>query len=72
MHRGCEVPNPYANQSINLSIAEIMRIPVAAWSKASFCGSSLGGIVVSKSRRGHRLLSVLIVVCCQVEVSATG
>ena len=40
------------NQSISLSIAEIMRIPVAARSKASVCGHSLGGIVGSNLAGG--------------------
>jgi hypothetical protein len=42
---------------------------VASRSKARVCGRSLAGL---ESRRGHRCLSVVSVVCCPVEVSATG
>ena len=35
-------------------------------------GRPLAGIVGSNSARGHGCLSVVIVVCCQVEVSATS
>jgi hypothetical protein len=51
-----------------------MRVPiaVAARSKASFCGCSLTGIVGSNPTGGHGCLSVVSVVCCQIEVSATG
>ena len=50
----------------------IVQIPVAAPSKAWFCGRSLAGIVGSNPIGGHGRLSVVIVVCCQVEVSATS
>jgi hypothetical protein len=42
----------------------IVPIPVAARSKAWVCGRSLAA--------GHGCLSLVSVVCCQVEVSATG
>jgi hypothetical protein len=45
-------------------------IPVAARSKAWVYGRSLAGIVVSKPAGGHGCLSLVSVVCCQVEVSA--
>jgi hypothetical protein len=45
---------------------------VAARSKAWVYGLSLFGIMVSNPARGHGCLSVVSVVCCQVEVSATG
>jgi hypothetical protein len=45
---------------------------VAARSKAWVCGRSRTGIVGLNLDRGHGCLSLLSVVCCQVEVSATG
>ena len=53
-----------------LSIRNGLPIPVAARSKAWVCSRSLTGIAVSNSARGHGCLSVVSVVCCQVEVSA--
>ena len=47
-------------------------VPVAAWSKAWVCGRQLAGIVGSNPAGGHGCLSVVSVVCCQVEVSATS
>jgi hypothetical protein len=47
-------------------------IPVAVRSKAWVCGCSFAGIVVSNPPQGHGCLSLVSVVCCQVEVSATG
>jgi hypothetical protein len=49
-----------------------MPISVAAPSKASVCGRSLVGIVGSNPTGMYGYLSVVSVVCCQVEVSATG
>jgi len=46
-----------------------MPVPVAARSKACVCGRSLAGIVGSNPTGGHGYLSVVSVVCCQVEVS---
>jgi hypothetical protein len=46
--------------------------PVAARSKAWVCGRLLAGIAGSNPIDGHGYLSIVIVVCCQVEVSATG
>jgi len=43
---------------------------VAAGSKAWACGRLLAGIVSSNPSRGHGCLSVVSVVCRQVEVSA--
>jgi hypothetical protein len=45
-------------------------IPVASRSKALVCGRSLVGIAGSNSARGMN--SLVSVVCCHVEVSATG
>ena len=49
-----------------------MPVPVAARSKAQDCGRSPAEIVGSNPTGGHGCLSVVSVVCCQVEVSATG
>ena len=48
-----------------------MPSPVAARPKAYFCGRSLAGIVGSNPA-GVMDISLESVVCCQVEVSATG
>jgi hypothetical protein len=48
-----------------------MPIPMAARSKAWVCGRKLAGIVGS-DRWGQGCLSLVSVVCCQVEVSASG
>jgi len=42
-------------------------VPVAARSEASVCGRSLAGIVSSNPTGGHGCLSVVSVVCCEVE-----
>jgi hypothetical protein len=48
-------------------------IPVAARSKASVCGRSLTGSWVRiPPGGGHGCLSVVSIVCCQAEVSATS
>jgi hypothetical protein len=47
-------------------------ILVAGPSRGWVCDRSLTGIVGSNSDRGHGCVSLLIVVRCQVEVSATG
>jgi hypothetical protein len=49
-----------------------MPIPVAARSKTWVCCRSVAGTVGSNPAGGHGCLSILSVVCCQVEVSATG
>ena len=43
-----------------------------AWFKALVCSHSLAGIVNSNPAGGHGCLSGANVVCCLVEVSATG
>jgi hypothetical protein len=45
---------------------------MAPRSKAWVCGRSIAGIVGSNSARGHGSVCLVSVVCCQVEVSATG
>ena len=50
----------------------VMPVPVAARSKAWVCGRSSAGIVGSNLKGEHGCFSVVSVVCCQVEVSATG
>jgi hypothetical protein len=49
-----------------------LPVPVAARSKSYVCGHSPADIVGSKPTGGHGCLSVMSVVCCQVEVSATS
>ena len=49
-----------------------LPIPVAARSKAWVGGRSLAGDYGFESCRGHECLSVVSVVSCQVEVSATS
>jgi hypothetical protein len=49
-----------------------MRVPVTARSKAQVCDRSPAAIVGSKSHRGHGRLSVVFIVCCQVEISAAN
>ena len=44
---------------------------MAARSKALVCGRSLAGIVGSNPTGGMDVFSVVSVVCCQVEISAT-
>jgi hypothetical protein len=44
---------------------------VAARSKAWVCGRSLAGIGGFESRKVHGSLSLVNVVCCQVEVSSS-
>jgi hypothetical protein len=55
-----------------VEVYNIMPIPVAAQSKAWVCGRSRAWDCGFRSHRGHGCLSVLSVVCCQVEVSAWG
>ena len=50
----------------------IMPNPVAARPKAYVCGRSPVEIVGKDPTGGHGILSVVSVVCCQVEVSATS
>jgi hypothetical protein len=47
-------------------------IPVTALSKAWVCSRSLAGIAGSNPAGGMDVCLLLSVVCCQVEVSATG
>jgi hypothetical protein len=50
-----------------------MPIPVAARSKEWVCGRLRAGIAGSNPARGMDVcLSLMSVVCCQVEVSASG
>ena len=55
-----------------LNLKSRTPVPVAARSKASVCGRSAPEIVGSKPTGGMDVLSVVSVVCCQVEVSVTG
>jgi hypothetical protein len=49
-----------------------LQIPVAARSKAYVCSHSHAEIVGSNPTGGHGCLSVVSVLCCQLEVSASG
>ena len=49
----------------------MLPVPVAARSEAWVCGRSPAEIVGSNPVGGRGFLSVVNVVCCQVEVSAT-
>jgi len=55
-----------------ITVVKQILIPMEARSKAWVWGRSLFGIVVSIPIGGHVCLSLVIVVCCQVEVSVTG
>ena len=57
---------------IIIIISTLESVPVAARSKALVCDHSPAEIARFESRRGHGCLSVVSVMCCQVEVSATG
>jgi hypothetical protein len=46
--------------------------PLATRSEASVCGRSFAGVAGSNPTVAHESLSIGFVVCCQVEVSATG
>jgi hypothetical protein len=49
-----------------------MQISMAALSKVCVSGRSLAGVAGSNASGGHGDLSLVSVVCYQVEVSATG
>ena len=59
-------------QSLNPVGTLTLPVPVAARSMAYVCGRSPAEILGSNYHRRHRCLSVVSVVCCQVEVSATS
>ena len=54
------------------SILMKQPVPVAARSKAWVCDHSTAGIVGSNPIGRQGCLSVVSIVCCQVEVSATS
>jgi hypothetical protein len=57
-------------KKILCSLHFALLIPEAARSKAWICGLSLAGIVGTNPTRGHGCLSLVSVVCSQVEVIA--
>jgi hypothetical protein len=59
-------------QFIYLLLYRCTPIPVPARSKPLVCGRSLTGFAGSNPAGGHGCLSLVSVVCCQVEVSATS
>ena len=54
------------------SINTMEPTPVTAQSKAGVYSRLLAGIAGSNAFGGHGCLSLVSVVCCQVEVSASG
>jgi hypothetical protein len=56
----------------SLYVHKFVPIPVVARSKAWLYSRLLAGIVGSNPAAGHGCLSLLSVVCCQVEVYASG
>ena len=54
------------------TVTKFLPVPVAAQSKAYVCGRSPAETVGSKPTGGHGCLSVMSVMCCQEEVSATS
>ena len=63
--------NPVEDENINaIYMSSYGPVSVATRSKAWFCGRSLAGIAGSNPAEG--MLSVVSVVCCQVEVSVTS
>jgi hypothetical protein len=63
--------HPQQGESLKTTTMQL-PISVAARSKAWVCGRSPAGIMGSNPTGGHGCLSVVSVVCCQVEVSATS
>ena len=59
-------------ESGTLQLYVQLPIPVAARSEAWVCGRSLAGIAGSNPFEEYGCLSLVTVVCCQVEVSATS
>jgi hypothetical protein len=59
-------------QIINLLQQIDWQVPEAVWSKAWVCGRSSAVIAGFEFSRENGRLSVLSVVCCQVDVSASG
>jgi hypothetical protein len=55
-----------------MTILMLLPIPVAKRSKARVCGRSLAEVAGSNHAGGMDVLSLVSVVCCQVEVSAAG
>jgi len=55
----------------SFSTIERLLVPVATRSKAQVYGRSSTEIAGSNPTRGHGCLSVVSVVCCYIEVSAT-
>ena len=70
----CDLVNHWEAQYYISSIYNIILVSVAARSKAWVCGRSSASVVGSNpiGVGGHGCLTVVNVVCCQVEVSATG
>jgi hypothetical protein len=61
-----------AKRSRLTTVVSRWPVPEAGHSKARVCGRLLVGTVGSNPSGGHACLSVMSVVCCQVEVSVTS
>jgi hypothetical protein len=65
-------PLPVFSNCDFVSLNSFKPVPVVARSKAWVYGRSPAEILGSNPTRGQGRLSVVSVVCCQVEVCATG
>ena len=64
--------SPILNQTYLACIIERCLWMIADPSNRAVCGRRLPGIAVSNPTGGHGCLFLVNVVCCQVEVSASG
>jgi hypothetical protein len=62
----------YTSEYINLSQCTNSLVPVTARSKVQVCGRSPADIVGSDPAGGHGCIFLVIIVCCQLEVSAAS
>jgi hypothetical protein len=62
----------YSHKRAIISYVITAPVPVTARSKELVCGRSLAGTAGSNPVGGHGFLSLVSVVCRQVEISATG
>jgi hypothetical protein len=58
--------------TIFMAVMKSVKVPVAVRAKALVCGCSFAEIVGSNPAVRYACLSVVSVVCCQVEVSSTS
>ena len=62
----------HLDKNFKVTTQSTVPVPVAARSKASVCGRSSTEIVGSNPTGGIDVCVLLSVVCCQVEVTASG